>query len=219
MHAWEYLLAAAAEHSIDSDRKAAYNWLASVVPGAFGRVSGDLVPHFDLYSQEKWEEWQDRFEALRWLAAKRARTVKPRGDADRIRMDIQTVVSNVLNGVKIGPRSHFLSDGVGVVRSPEFIQHGRPGNIDEMWQIAFLSYFWPELLGIAGLCDECGRVITKTTKSGKPSKDRFCSPSCRMKCWRREKPDKAREYDREYKRSQRKEMREQSERLNKKSRR
>jgi hypothetical protein len=72
-----------------------------------------------------------------------------------------------------------------------FNASGRFQSLDEFWQAVFVSFFQPADLPW-GYCGDCGKPLARTAKLQKASRSKLCG-ACRVKKWRREHPEEARE--------------------------
>ena len=88
--------------------------------------------------------------------------------------------------------SDWISEArIRVQLSGGFNATGRFQSLDEFWQAVFVSFFQPTDLPW-GYCGDCGKPLPRTTKLQKASRSKLCG-ACRVKQWRRDHPEEARE--------------------------
>lgn len=193
---WRKLLEDAQCQKIDRNRKRALAWIRQHLPELsiwLAKPNGEAEWDRDLFEWDvEWPKWQRSFRALRWLAQARARPPKPRTPEHRIPHWVHHVVDEYLSKT----RNVLLSDWINETRlcvqlSGGYIATGRFQSLDEFWQAVFVSFFQPEALAL-GYCADCGKQLDPTPKLQKASRSRLCG-ACRVKRWRREHPEAARE--------------------------
>jgi hypothetical protein len=157
----------------------------TLLPGA---VSG----HRELFDWEvEWPKWRHRFQALHWLARARANP-NPAAQKQRIPIWVQRVVDAVIAQTRNVLSSDWVSEArIRVQLSGGFNASGRFQSLDEFWQAVFVSFFQPADLPW-GYCGDCGKPQARTAKLQKASRSKLCG-ACRVKKWRREHPEEARE--------------------------
>jgi hypothetical protein len=193
---WRKLLEDARCRKIDRNPERALAWIRQHLPELSirrAKPKGKAGWDRDLFEWDvEWPKWQNSFRALRWLAQARARPPKPRTNAHRIPHWVQHVVDEYLSKT----RNVFLSDWINEARlcvqlSGGYSATGRFQSLDEFWEAVFVSFFQPEALAL-GYCADCGKKLDPTPKLQKASRSRLCG-ACRVKKWRREHPEEARE--------------------------
>jgi hypothetical protein len=202
---YQFVLAEAKRKGIHEDRAAAAEWVRAHV-GLHRRELDDgtkVVEQspFD-WTGPGWWTWQRRFQALTQLDQQARRhaafSEKALGPARAALMRTHNVVSAASHKdiqAGRGLRVWFTDEKNHVTAMATT-------DVETLWQAVFLSFFQPEASTPGPVCRECGNPLKPTKKTDKPSRARLC-PSCRVKKWRRENPEAARENWKEAKRRER----------------
>ena len=188
---WKKLIEDARSERIDRKPERARAWIRRHLPElsvCYVKRNGEAGfggERFDW--DEEWPKWQHYFQALDWLARARAKATK-----QRIPPWVQQVVDEVIGQTRNVISSDWLSEArIRVQLSGGFNATGRFQSLDEFWQAVFVSFFQPTDLPW-GCCGDCGKPLPRTTKLQKASRSKLCG-ACRVKKWRREHPEAARE--------------------------
>lgn len=202
---WKYVAEQGEARKIDEDEGAAREWVRLNLRHCTAKVRENgkwgTVELFDWKTE--WPEWKANFQALLWLA-------KHRDDAPDRKTWIPRSVTSAVDGV-LRPAVLLLgSDYLGECKGFRVALTDRNGDLTDgpfrdlagFWQAVFLSYFQPEAVSTASVCQECGEPLPATRKSKRPSKARHCK-LCAHKIWRREHPEEIRKLWREQKKRDR----------------
>jgi hypothetical protein len=182
---WQVMVEAAKADRIDRDPERARQWIERHVPELVDSVEDDEWA-------VEWPKWQRNFDALLWLAERRARPPKPRSSADRIPRLVVQSVDDALARTRNTTINDFFSDVEMIVHFGDFNMLKRFGSFDEMWSVVFVSYFRPRAVPHQGsVCAECGVALPPTQKRRKLSKAARCS-KCRLARWRKENCERQR---------------------------
>ena len=196
MLAWEKLLKDARRLGLGRKPESALAWIRRNVPELsvwyYQAKNKARLDHDSFNWELEWPKWQNHLKALQWLAKARTLPSKPRTEARRIPLWVQRVVDQVLERT----RNALLSDWVAEARlsirlSGGFSASQRFSSLDEFWEAVFVSFFQPEALPW-GCCDGCGKSLPVTPRLKKTSRAKLCA-ACRVKKWRQDHPEKARE--------------------------
>ena len=122
----------------------------------------------------------------------RALPPKPRRPEQRIPHWVQNAIHHHLSQT----HNVLLSDWITEARiclqlSGGYTASGRFQTLDEFWEAVFVSFFQPDDLPL-GFCNDCGKTLAPTAKLNKASRSQLCG-ACRVKKWRSEHPEQARE--------------------------
>jgi hypothetical protein len=200
---WQYLVQEAHAKRIDRNEDAALKWVCESLPHLTfeGREAGKVVCDGKLFNWgDEWLEWQRNLRVLIWLAKQREKPPESRSPEDRFPPWVQEAVDDVLSRTYFRLGSYYLSE----CRRLEVVLTDRKGNaagdfylkeqfddLSVFWQAAFLSFFQPDAVITASICQECGRPLPPTRKGKKPSKATYCK-KCAPQVWARENPEKIR---------------------------
>jgi DNA-directed RNA polymerase subunit RPC12/RpoP len=202
---WQFLIDQAKKRKIDSVKENAYQWIREFLPGEFKRAVDDDGRELEVFAEFDWKKewliWENNFRALKWLA-KNKKATKPKCMSSWI----GKTIDDALKDVQIGVRSYESAEVIVWLASREYglidPRQERPRDLATLWQGAFLTLLRPDLMPLAGICAECGKQLPKTTKLGKPSKQKRCK-TCRSRVWGKKNPNQARANWREQKQNQR----------------
>jgi hypothetical protein len=198
---WKKLIEDAQSDKIDRRPERALVWIHRHLPELslwYVKADGSTGLDRDRFDwQAAWPKWQERFRALHWLVEARA---QPRAPDQLIPLGVQQVVDELIHQTRIAILSDWLSEArISIQLSGTYTASGRFDTLDEFWQAVFVSFFQPEGLSL-GYCSDCGKQLAPTAKLKKASRSKLC-PACRVKKWRREHPEEAREMWRQAKAS------------------
>jgi hypothetical protein len=188
---WKKLLEDARSARIDRNPELARGWIRQQLPELcvwYVKRNGKAGFHRERFNWEaEWPKWRDCFRALHWLARARAHATK-----QRIPPWVQHLVDEVIGQTRNVLSSDWLSEArLRVQLSGGFQASGRFASLDEFWQAVFVSFFEPTDLPW-GYCGDCGKPLARTSKLQKTSRSKLCG-ACRVKKWRRDHPEAARE--------------------------
>jgi hypothetical protein len=196
MLAWKKLLEDTRRLGISRKPDSALAWIRRYLPELsvwYYKDDCEAGLDHDFFKWElEWPKWQKHLQALQWLAKARALPSKPRTRAHRIPLWVQEVIDQVLERTRNALLSDWITEARICIRlSGKFRVSHRFSSLDEFWEAVFVSFFEPEELPW-GCCDGCGKSLPVTPKLKRTSRARLCA-ACRVKKWREDHPDKARE--------------------------
>jgi hypothetical protein len=207
---WNVLVADAKAKEIHRDPEQARKWIRAHLPELAppvvderGRRVKGVPPNEEFRWDEEWPVWQDSFEALLWLANRRRVPAAPRSARDRIPLHIQRVIDAVIARTRNAVYGEFMSEAkISVQLSGTFNSSRRFKNLNEFWELAFISILDPAALPFGSFCSWCAKRLPPR-KSGQPSRAKLCRV-CRVKKWKLDHPEQARAMWRMSKRQERK---------------
>jgi hypothetical protein len=210
---WQILVEAARTKRIDRYKDRARAWVHRHLPellvtpadaeGRPYRRSRRVFVQEKFNWEQEWPKWQDCFQALLWLAAKREKPPRPRSNEDRMPLYFEQVVDEALGRTRNAILSDYFSEAkLSVLLSGGFNATQRFSSLNEMWEAVFVSFFRSDALPHGSVCSECGVMLPRTTKTRKVSKARLCH-RCRLRKWRQAHPERTRELWREAKQRER----------------
>jgi hypothetical protein len=187
---WEVLVAVEPDYRAAKRSGRLLDWLSARLPRCFcwteDEKDGEGTGRVEIEEPVDWVEQQECFDqnyaALLWLAQWReARRAK------RTPAKLSDAVMNTLDAFRLPLAivSGWPSDVEGTVHlSGIYREFGQFDSIEEFWQVAFASFFWPDLLPWRGsYCNGCGSPLPPTKKKRKASRTKLCS-GCRVKKYR-----------------------------------
>jgi hypothetical protein len=201
---WKKLIEDARSDKIDRRPERALAWIHRYLPELslwYVKADGSTGLDRDLFDwRAEWPKWQERFEALHWLVEARAQPRRPGAPDQLIPLWVQHPVDELIHQTRNAILSDWLSEAhIRIQLSGTYTASGRFQTLDEFWQAVFVSFFQPGDLAL-GYCSDCGKQLPPTPKLQKASRSKLC-PACRVKKWRREHPEEAREMWRQAKAS------------------
>ena len=193
---WEKLITDARALHIDRLRGPAYDWIHKHLPELstwYAAQDGKRRVDNDRFTwDQQWPNWQKNFKALKWLVKARALPPQPRLPQHRIPLWVQHIVESYLRQTRNVLVSDWITEArVALQLSGGYNAAGRFDTLGEFWELVFVSFFRPEDVPVS-YCSDCGKTLAVTPKLKKTSRMRFC-PACRVKKWRHEHPQEARE--------------------------
>ncbi len=212
---WKKLVEDARRSRIDRDEERAREWMRQHLPELFlWPADEEGHPLLDesgrRYSEERgwkwseeWPKWQDNFQALLWLVGRKEKVPKKRTTQDIIPLWVSRVLDRYLSRIRVAVLTDYYSElELKLALSGDFNVVNRFANPDEFWEAVFLTFFRPSELSRGSVCSDCGKSIEPTKRLKKVSRATRCG-ACRVKKWRKDHPEEAREMWRESKRQER----------------